>query len=388
MSMQQEIGLFRHYSSRIYNKFLGRTGWVPRSGLERDKSTHVILTAGYNGNLGDQAIAQCVARECLRCGSRPVFAEYEFVSERNNIAQKHAIMFGGEIGSTFYFRALQKQQPDPSRASIGGISIDQAFIANPDPEVLAYLRQISAFFVRDKSVAQVARDLLKLEQIKYAPDIVFSLAESSADAVDDQYSRPMNVKMPKTIGINVQAFFHMMSSKGRFTPLKLTPFASVEETARAELGYRQALRHLISQYQEKGYKVVNYSFCIQDTIYFERHFGDTKCQTLEFHWRLDKLIASIKQCSLFVASRYHAHIASMIAGVPTISIMVGAKNSGLLRDMDIETDRHQIERKLFLRGDEATAKLLSIEPFCVSKSKVYETSALARASLREILVSH
>lgn len=328
------------------------------------KKDLVVLSAGYNGNLGDQAIAYSMARQCLDHGLHPFFVDYNDIHERNAAdANLPVLMFGGELGDLFHFTALKKQQPRPLRAAIGGISISNTFISSQDPELLSYLKQIQAFFVRDKSVAKNSRHSLCLTNIQHAPDIVFSLAATPTKATSRKAQGYPAV--PKTIGINVQAFFLQMSKDGSFSPIGTSPYGSAEQTAKAEHGYRQALRALIQHYQQQGYVVFNYSFCMQDTLYFKKYFSDLRCETLEFYWNFEKLIQSLGRCCLFVASRYHAHIASMIAGLPTISIMVGAKNTGLLLDMDISLAAHPVNRDTFLNPRDGVEALLSLQPFRV-----------------------
>lgn len=345
----------------------------------------VILTAGYNGNLGDQALAYCSANLCIEAGFRPILADYERANRHTaNQQDMPALMLGGELGDIYHFRTLQSLQPDPSLAAIGGISIANTFISHPDTKLLAYLKQTRCFFVRDKTVKETARKQLDIQHIKYAPDIVFSIAErlsnnQPAKAVD----APKGTKT--IIGINAQAFFLKMRRNGSFSPLDSNPFGSAEEASKAEYGYRRALHALIRYYQQRGHKVINYSFCIQDTIYFKRYFHNLGCDTLEFFWDFEKLISSISQCSLFFASRYHAHIAAMIAGLPTVSMMVGAKNRGLLLDMEINPDRHQIDRESFLNHKDCVDRIQSLEPFVVPRETISTNSQRARESFREII---
>lgn len=215
------------------------------------------------------------------------------------------------------------------------------------------------------------------------PDIVFSFAATPAKAT--RRKAQGYPAAPKTIGINVQAFFLQMSKDRSFSPIGTSPCGSAEQTAKAEHGYRQALHALIQHYQQQGYAVVNYSFSIPDTLYFKKYFSDLRCETLEFYWNFEKLIQSLGRCSIFVASRYHAHIASMIAGLPTISIMVGTKNTGLLLDMGIPLAAHQVNRDIFLNPSDGVEALLSLEPFRVPRQTVCQASKLAIDSFREIV---
>lgn len=116
------------------------------------------------------------------------------------------------------------------------------------------------------------------------PDIVFSFAATPAKATRRKAQGYPAV--PKTIGINVQAFFLQMSKDRSFSPIGTSPCGSAEQTAKAEHGYRQALHALIQHYQQHGYVVVNYSFCIQDTLYFKKYFSDLRWETLKFYWNL------------------------------------------------------------------------------------------------------
>jgi hypothetical protein len=383
--MNLQISLARHYSSRIFNKSLRATGWIPGlpDGNIRQKLS--ILSAGYNGNLGDQTLAFCISSQCIEYGYSPVLVDYETVRKPKLASPSlPALMFGGELGDLSHFRSLINIQSDPSSAAIGGISIDKAFFSHPDPELLVYLKRIKSFWVRDQFIAQAAQDKLGLCQVKYAPDIVFSLATSAKPETPKYFQRPTKGKV---LGINIQAYFHKMTKTGDFVPLDATPFGSAEETTLAEYSYRQAFYRLIRDYQEQGYTVINYSFSTQDTVYFTRFFHGLGCQLLEFYWNFNGLLQSISQCSLFVASRYHAHIASIIAGLPTISIMVGAKNTGLLRDMGIQPDKHQVSRDLFLCNKDGVDSLMSIDPFIVSNNVVTATSIQAKESIRDIISS-
>lgn len=263
--------------------------------------------------------------------------------------------------ATYFTLLLLKRSSRPLRAAIGGISISNTFISSQDTELLSYLKQIQAFFVRDKSVAKNSRHSLGLTNIQHAPDIVFSFAATPTKATSRKAQGYPAV--PKTIGINVQAFFLQMSKDRSFSPIGTSPCGSAGQAAKAEHGYRQALHALIQHYQQHGYVVVNYSFCIQDTLYFKKYFSDLRWETLEFYWNFEKLIQSLGRACLFVASRYHAHIASMIAGLPTVSIMVGTKNTDLLLDMGIPLAAHQVNRDTFLNPRDGVEALLSLQPF-------------------------
>ena len=74
----------------------------------------------------------------------------------------------------------------------------------------------------------------------------------------------------------------------------------------------------------------------------------------------------------------------MIAGLPTISIMVGAKNTGLLLDMGVPL-AHQVNRDTFLNPRDGVEALLSLEPFRVPSQTVCQASKLAIDSFREIV---
>lgn len=150
--------------------------------------------------------------------------------------------------ATYFTLLLLKCSSQPLRAAISSISISNTFISSQDTELLSYLKQIQAFFVRDKTVAKNSRHSLCLTNIQHVPDIVFSFAATPTKATSRKAQGYSAV--PKTIGINVQAFFLQMSKDRSFNPIGTSPCGSAEQAAKAEHGYRQALHALIQHYQQ------------------------------------------------------------------------------------------------------------------------------------------
>ncbi|MFM7265097.1 MAG: polysaccharide pyruvyl transferase family protein [Cyanobium sp.] len=375
-----KASIFHYFFSRLSNRSRAKWG---RRGAQRSGGT-VILTEGFNGNLGDQALLQVAASAC-RSRRRP----HALLTYANNPRQAPAdtsvIMAGGEIGTEEHFRTLMRTQPNPQRASILGIAFNNVFLQNPSPEVQHYLSGMDAIWIRDKGNATHSREQLSLPNIHYSPDITFSLApEISARLPEANDHSPHR----RTVGINVQTFFCNILPSGRFTTSdQLAASLSLSspgfDLRTAVDGYMATLRNLIAHHHGTGDYVVLFSFSPVDTAFSKLVLAETNVQAriVETPWNFPAMIERIRRCDLFYPSRFHAHIAALMARTPLIGLEVGKKNAGLLADLSGGTCQSLLPREAFMVPEQATESLLTCEPFQLSSDALAAAAQAASHSI-------
>jgi hypothetical protein len=375
-----KASIFHYYLSRLSNR--SRARWE-RRGAQRPGGT-VILTEGFNGNLGDQALLQVAASAC-----RSRRLPHALLTYANNPRQAPAdstvIMAGGEIGTTEHLRTLMQTQPNPQRARILGIAFNNVFLKEPSPEIRNYLAGMAAIWIRDKGNATYAREQLSLANIHYSPDITFSLApEIGARPPEANDHSPRR----RRVGINVQTFFCNLLSTGRFTTsdqlaASLALSSPGFELKTAVEGYMATLRHLIAHHHGAGDQVELVSFSPVDTAFSKLVLAEAGLQIpiVETPWNFPAMIRQIRQCDLFYPSRFHAHIAALIARTPLIGLEVGKKNAGLLADLSGGSCQSLLSRDAFMVPAQATEWLLSCQPFQLSSEALEQAAQAATRSI-------
>lgn len=344
----------------------------------------MILTEGFNGNLGDQALLQVAKSNCI--SRQPSHALLTYANNpRQAPADAHVIMAGGEIGDEQHLRALMRTQPNPERASILGIAFNNVFLQNPSPDIRHYLAAMRTIWVRDKGNAAYSREKLALPNIQYSPDITFSLAPELAPRHREGQDQPAG---RRTVGINVQTFFCNVLRTGRFTysdqlAASLALSSPGFDLRTAVDGYMATMRNLIAHHHGEGDKVVLFSFSPVDTAFTKLVLAGTGIQIpiVETPWNFPAMIRRIGQCDLFYASRFHAHIAALIARTPLIGFEVGKKNTGLLADLSGGAGSSLLPRDALMDAAAATNRLLSCQAFQLSKESLNHTAQAAIQSL-------
>lgn len=345
----------------------------------------ILLTAGFNGNLGDQALLSVSRSACLNAGHFPLALSYENNSYSIS-ADSKVVMAGGEIGDEFHLKKLVDLQNRPSLTRISSIAFANTFISNPCPRVVQHLSQMEFVHVRDKANALFSSESLGLPNVFYAPDITFSLYPNIR-TFKQQKRKPVNKDERKKVVINVQSFFCNLTRGGMFVPAyqlsRLIQQSSSLVLEDAISGYIQCFADLIRYHKQKNDDVLIYTFSAADSA-FSRIIikqAGVKVPVKQYSWNLCRLMKDLTRCDLLYACRYHAHIAGIVAQIPTISVVVGMKNRGLLSDMSIDTSISSLGREEFMNPVIATEALLAKSPFVLEDPWLAELSEASKLAL-------
>lgn len=317
--------IIRYYASRLFNKI---TPAVINRGVIAENPT-IILTAGFNGNLGDQALLQVSRQACARAGQQPLALSYE--NARNAKASSIVVMAGGEIGDQDHLTKFIELQKAPALTRIIGIAFSNLFLSSPCPKVVKHLTQMKTIYVRDKHNAQLANSKLNLTNITYAPDITFSLYDETGSDKSKAISKQPSPRN-KHVAINIQAFFCNLLRNGQFTAdMQLSDSLAMSSPGfvidNATMGYIKAIGRLIRIHWEQKHSIVIPVFGQADRAFAKAILREINIRVpiVSAAWNYPEMIKILAKCDLLYASRYHAHVAGIIAQVPTVSIVVGKK---------------------------------------------------------------
>lgn len=384
------ISQIRYLASRANNKWLARRSWCMNlAGFLGEDGCHIV-SEGFNGNLGDQALAKVMSDTLQRARRKAILIPYGRRELEAYTRNYPLVMAGGEIGDEYHFGSIRRYQPDPSRCSVVGISISNSFVDRPSSSLLDWLRHLRLLTIRDKANCLKARKTLGLVNATWSPDITFSLPRI---AKEDQYTDGQdapNLREKPIVGINISTPFCCFTRYGKFVPdiqaqKNISKVDHAFDARIAMQSYTRAMQTLMRHYVAKDCDVRLFSFSISDTAFALTVLkaASLRLPIIESFWDFPSMVQSISACSVFYASRYHAHIAAILANVPAVSIVMGYKNLGLLEDAGVAGACHYVTRSDMHSEFGFTEKLLDSEPFSLPDAFVDSWRKLALATISQ-----
>ena len=325
----------RYLGSRIVERSRARLA------LLRPPSPRLLslATAGFNGNLGDRALHVGTAATLRHQGVVTRGICYS-QAHRWSCGERGLVMAGGEIGDNEHFRQLMAMQPDPQRCAVLGIGPTNAFLQNPDPDVLRYLSRLPLLAVRHGSGRRLLQQLVQDaapaaghgdREVVSMPDLVFASYQRPRALADQHHSE-------RCIGINMLPLYLNLTRSGRFVlaedlvPLLALSSPELDPEAAAQ-GYVRTMRRLLKRWRSQGYRILHCPFSPADAAFAALVDPEAAPVSLWHSTCFNAMLRRIARCELFVATRFHAHVAALIAGTPLISFALAGKTMNLLQDL-------------------------------------------------------
>ncbi len=354
-----------------------------------------IATEGFNGNLGDRALLQTTQEVLKDLGWRSRGVAYDHAN-RWRCGRQGVLMAGGEIGDNFHFRALMSMQPDPKRCAVVGISPTNAFLKEPDEAVLKYLCKVPYLSVRNSAGKLELQKLLDKvcdrgvdlpPVVLGTPDLVFSQAQLGSH-------RSEIAKSKRVFGINISPLFLNFTSAGRFVFSEdLVPLVAMSspglDMKAATAGYVEMIQQLLRLVRSEGYRVVHLPFSAADAAFAAIVDPQWRRGTSFMPAKFSAMVKLMSRCDVVLATRFHGHIAAMIANTPLISMGASGKNIQLLSDMGLPSGW---PRDRFKEGEACAEELLASKRVLLPEEQLkhlqqvaslgVQTAAAALTSLR------
>lgn len=345
LSRVQTLDHWRYLGNRLQERCRARAALH----TPRQAGMVTLATAGYNGNLGDQALHQITARVLRQQGLPSRGIDYCH-ADRWRCIRSGLIMAGGEIGDNAHFRALMTMQPDPQRCAVIGVAPTNVFLRDPDPQVLAYLRQVPVLAVRHRSGQQHLQQLLGTAEagpetsagrVCSTPDLAFAALSPDLLLPEPQSRQPC-------IGVNLLPLYLNFTRSGRFVPAAdLGPMLAINcpdfNLEAATLGYVATMRRMLHTMRALGYRILHCPFSVADAAFaalVDPMAGPLplgRCHTFA------GMLRRMARCEVVVATRFHAHIAALMTRTPLISFAVAGKTMQLLQDLSLAPGLDRIQ---------------------------------------------
>ncbi|NNJ26392.1 polysaccharide pyruvyl transferase family protein [Alienimonas chondri] len=373
---------WRYLQDRFVSKIALRHQWV-RTRIDRQS---IALSGAYfSSNIGDRFMGDVLygafqksGIDCLRVSHGSV----EAVGPRPAV-----IMGGGELGDESYFRRMFSVA-SPEKVFVIGTSPHCALHEAPGP-LLQKIRRIPFFCVRSRWAESYMRNEIGVEQVCYAPDLVFSGGLQSMGGVSQK----------GVCGVNILPFYCEIHRDGCLRPsvhLRETLARSDPDFAsRLDIAHRQymammkgVLDLLARQYRE----VRIIPFSVGDFVFSRSFFAGSQIKILSPPSSLDQLLSEVSACELFIPTRFHALVSAMIAGVPFRPVLYSAKCVNLLSDLGVTVPGPSVDRRRILDGEplKMAEELVGCEPIVFHRDRLAEVHAASVRSVNEIVaaVSH
>lgn len=334
----------------------------------------------YTENLGDTTMGRCLATEVTARGGRPGMGTYGPWSSRGS----SFIMGGGELGDLSHFSRFLSLFPETVPYSVCGInpSFD---LLRTGKQLVPRLSMAKYICARSSWGAGVLRDLIDAP-VRYAPDIAFSLAP-------DRCARQGTGE--KHLGISLMTFYLTFQNQRHFSPdsgwvqnYRESDPAFAEMVPRAGDIYVDVMRSVIRDYVAHGWKVTNIPFSFVDHLFAKAAFGDVGgLSLLPYRGDARSAIQCMRQFDRFIATRFHAHVFALAAGVPVLSIAYSRKCNSLWSDTGCSPEA-QIGRLEFCADPDRAAEFLTgARPYIIDDNARLRLAAEARASTRDAVSS-
>ena len=268
------------------------------------------------------------------------------LSHSDSKIRKHyetLICGGGELGDEAYFTRAFSLCKQPSNMRIIGLG-PFAGLHLSGPDILSRLKEVPSISVRSKWAKSYLSDLLDRSDIRYSPDIAFSLASILSSELSKPRSKCHKNK-DGTVGINIVPYGCSILRDGRI--VKDKAWYSMLDTlypekadyhAKLTENYIAFIHNLIDDLNDQGYRVVNVALSFGDYVFAKTLFSDTNIKIASPAKTAIGAIRLIGSLDVLYACRFHSYVFAMLARTPFKQFAYAMKCVHLLNDLGIKTE--------------------------------------------------
>jgi hypothetical protein len=279
------------------------------------------IVGGYHlGNLGDMALGEAISNSCRLAGiSHGLQTLYNLESWK---LTQSVIIGGGAVTQRCNLERALERVP-VSRLALCGVDIEDWDALNDYADRLS---KIPYFSVRSTAQAIQARDL-GLHDVAYHPDNVFSLR--SYISIKKIPSTSKN----RRLVLNISPRFHRANPDSVCDDDILAcpvPFSVLRDN------YTYLLRSLVARCVDEGYNIEHIPFTPSDHHVASLILSGLPVRMRPYCPNPAKIIAALGDDAVWIASRYHSLIFSILGLHPVLPIAYADKSVRLLRDLRVD----------------------------------------------------
>ncbi|MFL5787947.1 MAG: polysaccharide pyruvyl transferase family protein [Flavisolibacter sp.] len=332
---------------------------VTRNIHQRLNKVQVGIIGGYHGgNLGDMALGYSVMNIL---SSRGITSGLQTIYNLNKWPRiPYAIVGGGAVGYMDCLNELVKRY----RGNYKNIALLGVDFNEPDysSDYIDLIRE--AAFVSCRSKAQAGRlmDISGRSNIDYHPDLAFSLL--------NEFCNQKRIKIKNTTSkkllVNIVPLYGKLSD-GTISPL--SQYSSERPNlyrnfSRMQESYKKIIRETVSNAIDEGYKVESLPFTGSDAEYARIILDGLPVRHIPYNSNPIFILKYMLTADWVLATRYHATIFGLKAGIKLSPIAYATKNELMLQELGIERSNYLTTDDLANGIDQAP------EPVMVSYDKI------------------
>ena len=298
--------------------------------------THALVGCYNTSNIGDLALRDGATKLISNKGTLLKSCNYADIPSIESKA-KSLILGGGGVLTAHptspinKIKAFNNHDGNNKKIAIWGCSgnIDKNEI---DEELQQLLMNAAYLSVRSEDALQSLKEITQRKDIDLIPDLAFAL--------DTKKQKSHSIK--KVVGINL--FPPLINVVGKSLIQNQEPSdwykKHMPELAarylKIPIDYIDATKAIITNLKKQGYKVVNVAFTLEDYLVAKNIYKGFVDEFLPFKQDPMFLIEQIVDFDFFIATRFHAHIFSLIANTPLYSLAYAPKCEMLYDDFTLD----------------------------------------------------
>jgi hypothetical protein len=339
----------------------------------KSKEIQLGILGAYHGlNLGDMALAKSIQRIAEK---KHISSQIKSLTNYLKYGDTRSIIFGGgAIATPDNLKKLMLLSKG-SAANVALIGVDLG--SNFSDEILEFLKGCKFLSSRFqfKSDDQInLQKALGRNDIVFHPDLAFSLYSEVLK------SDPQSMEnRPKILGINIIPWYFSLKGGtwiGKDFSKSYFGRSDIRQENYKYLGieYVKLIQDTIDFYQKLGYTVHHIPFALEDDLFARSVLDKSQVFFHKYTQNPNTVLKEISNFSLFIATRFHAHIFALIQKIPLISIAYGMKCQNLFDSIGIPAN-NQINHQSFLDNKNKCLEfLLDIDPVILSDQKLHQIS--------------
>lgn len=338
----------------------------------------VAIIGGYHGvNAGDLALGQSVKQQLDKRG---IISGLQTIYNLNKWKWplcEYAIIGGGAVGYNEQIESVAvRYKNNPNKVAFLGVDFNEEKYTETS---ISFLREVKWISCRSKEQANSIAALTNRNDIQWHPDIAFSLFNNQPRF----YKKRVNKRNKLIVNI-VPLYGKIQGNKiiqsNQYSKERPELYDSWEKMQK---GYADFIRSLVQHALNQHYAVETLPFTPMDAAASKIILDGLSVKHNDYTSNIERIYNKIKEADSIMATRYHATIFSIKAGLNIIPFAYAKKNELLLKDLGVNTESFITPEKLIIDSVSDYA----IQPININPEKVFELEVSARFAIKRCLDS-
>lgn len=342
---------------RRIHQVSSKIGENSKCALQHITDPNLAIIGAFNGtNVGDNSLGLSILNLAKEHELSGVLQNFYSLQKWKSC--EYNICAGGATGvESNLTKLIQKKKINKSKIALIGMDFSADVDRFPD-DILSFLSELKFISCRSQRQANLLSSVLGREVIYHFDNAFAYPFTAQTNELDKQ------LKKQKILGFNSLPFC-MYWNKNKFQ------VGSLLEPWYRKIGsdivqylnlfgpaYIQLISKTIEQYSRQGWEIIHVPFTPEDDLFARTFFDKNMVKFSKYQSSPNQIFNLIKNCRVFIPTRYHALIFCLIGQIPCIPILYAIKCCDLLDDLGIDINLGITRMELVSTGNRSESKLL------------------------------